>query len=563
MIFHGFELMEEWRNSHCGQIVSAMRGGKKYFLKKYQTPVMPINNGTLDAKTFMHNKKQFEDFVITRSKINNTISSVTGAGGNIVVACEQFIEGNQYVEASEFIEGAIDEDEIEGVLSGLSVDVKKLLMQTAAGALDTIHKKNIVHSDLKLQNVLLVRNHTGNYVAKLIDFESSYFVNEKPDEIIGTIDYYSPELGAYADAEDDREEMGKLVTQKSDIFSLGLIFHFYLAGELPEPVNLTERLEKRREKGKVIYCWIALNSGCQLKLSPKINSHKYASLISDMLKKNPDDRPTAEEVLRRLKQAEPAFEEPWPEHSIIIDKEKMKGDGIQGIRKINTGSEKIYELCYVSGEKESATAQELDKKGYVKSNAPKGFCKPWAEHNIIFDRERIASRGFIASEQAEVSGIKGYKLYRPDSNSVFFKLETLMAMKYACEKKAEDSKNSKDFKDPKDTKTVKPVKKVPVVRRATVTVAKPVARAVPSTSAEPSKEAVPSAEAMSSPYTFCEPWPEHRIKFNRDKIIDRGYVRTEQTVLGGIKGYSFFGIDGSSRFIRREMLIIQKLADNL
>ena len=86
-----------------------------------------------------------------------------------------------------------DEDELEGVLASLSVDVKKLLMQTAAGALFSVHNKHIIHSDLKLKNVLLVRNKTGNYVAKLIDFDSSYFIDKKPEEIIGTIDYYSPE----------------------------------------------------------------------------------------------------------------------------------------------------------------------------------------------------------------------------------------------------------------------------------------------------------------------------------------------------------------------------------
>ena len=63
MTIHGYEIVGDWENSTCGKIASATKGGKKYFLKKYQTPVAPMDSGTLNAKTFAHNKKLFEDFV--------------------------------------------------------------------------------------------------------------------------------------------------------------------------------------------------------------------------------------------------------------------------------------------------------------------------------------------------------------------------------------------------------------------------------------------------------------------------------------------------------------------
>jgi len=256
MTVHGYELITEWKNSTCGKRVTGRKGGKCYFLKKYQTPVAPIRNSAMDAKTFEKNKKIFDKFVDLRKRINTTIRAIAGDGGNIIIPCEEFIDGNQYVEVSEFIDGAVDDKEVETVLMSLSDDTKKLLMMTAAGALSSIHSKNIVHSDLKLKNVLLVRNKAGNYVAKLIDFDSSYFVEEKPEEVIGTIDYYSPELGAYSGAEDEEEleVLAKNITTKSDIFSLGLIFHKYLSGEFPEPIGLTEMLKKRKAKGKAIYC---------------------------------------------------------------------------------------------------------------------------------------------------------------------------------------------------------------------------------------------------------------------------------------------------------------------
>ena len=536
MKFHGYELVTDWKNSQCGQTAAATRAGKKYFLKKYQTPVAPINNGTLDAKTFAHNEKLLNDFVDTRKRVNQAIRTIAGSGGNIVIPCDEFIEGNQYVEAAEFVNGAIDDDETEGVLASLSVDVKKLLMQTAAGALFSVHSKGIIHSDLKLKNVLLVRNTTGNYVAKLIDFDSSYFVDEKPDEIVGTIDYYSPELGEYADSEDDREEIGKKITEKSDIFSLSLIFHYYLAGALPEPINLTDKLKKRQEKGKVIYCWIALNSGCELKLSPLIKSPKYASLIRDMLQKDPALRPSSSDVLKRLREAEPVIEEPWPEHSIVLDRDKLEAADIAGLKKVTADGEKAYELIYCDGTKKPVTKDELYSMGLLKVTAPKGFCTPWDEHGLVFDIDKIKSRGFISCEQKIMAGIKGYQFYRSDSNSMFFKPETLLAMKYA---------NKAD-----GTAAPAPAAEAPAPA-PTMAEVKPAE--APAVAEDKPAETAPAG-------SFAAPWEEHAIAFDEDAIKAKGYVRSERAALGGVNGYNFYTADGACRFIRPEMAVIQKLA---
>ena len=40
----------------------------------------------------------------------------------------------------------------------------------------------------------------------------------------------------------------------------------------------------------------------------------------------------------------------------------------------------------------------------------------------------------------------------------------------------------------------------------------------------------------------------------------KGYVRCERAELGGVQGYNFYTSDGSCRFIRPEMAVIQKLA---
>ncbi|MCR4895858.1 MAG: protein kinase [Lachnospiraceae bacterium] len=473
MTVNGYTVIGEWKNSQCGETALAKKGGKKYFLKKYNTPAAPVKNGTLDAKTFAHNQKLFDHFVKTRTTVNSLIRTITGSGGNIVIPEAEFMIENKYAEAAEFVEGVVPEEELEGVLRSLSVDVKKLLMQTAAGALSSVHKLGIVHSDLKLKNVLLVRNAAGNYVAKLIDFDSSYPLDDKPDEIVGDVNYYSPELGLYSQLEDEEEmaAAAHTLTQKSDIFSLGLIFHFYLSGELPEVTDLPEKLQKRAAKGKKIYAWVAVNAGAKLKISPAIDKRKYRSLIEDMLKKDPEERPTALEVLKRLKEEERIIEEPWPEHGISFNVEKIKSrgfvgvsrflmDGIKGYRFYRADftytffrKEMVVGMGYAGGGSASsssvgtkAAAPEARKETTAPKPAPEAkkettahgpvsdcvkLCDPWPEHRITFDPEVIGKKGFSAVARDTIGGVNGYRFSRPDGSDQFIRSEMAVVQKMA------------------------------------------------------------------------------------------------------------------------------------
>ena len=73
-----------------------------------------------------------------------------------------------------------------------------VLLKTVAHSLKILHDLQIVHSDLKPSNVLIKRTELG-YTTKLIDFDSSYMVGSPPppEEIVGTMNYYSPELVRY------------------------------------------------------------------------------------------------------------------------------------------------------------------------------------------------------------------------------------------------------------------------------------------------------------------------------------------------------------------------------
>ena len=75
---------------------------------------------------------------------------------------------------------------------------------------------------------------------------------------------------------------------------------------------------------------------------------------------------------------------------------------------------------------------------------------------------------------------------------------------------------------------------------------------------EPKPEKVKKIKAPKS--SFAKPWAEHSIKFDIDVIKGKGYIRSEQHTLNGVKGYMFFKSDEKGQFMRVEMILIQKMA---
>ena len=65
---------------------------------------------------------------------------------------------------------------------------------------------------------------------------------------------------------------------------------------------------------------------------------------------------------------------------------------------------------------------------------------------------------------------------------------------------------------------------------------------------------LPDGDTLPSVITD-DPWPEHRIGFNTEKLSEKGFYRVERMISGGKRGYMLTGTVGSSRFITAETMI--------
>jgi len=140
--------------------------------------------------------------------------------------------------AMEYIEGKT----ISQLIANQELDLVgavEIALHVAEG-LSRAHKSNIVHRDIKSENIMLTRD--GQ--TKLLDFGLAKLLDPPKDDdrtetyhdvtdtktlpetkagiVIGTVTYMSPE-----------QARGKPVNQSSDVFSLGIVLYEMVSGELP------------------------------------------------------------------------------------------------------------------------------------------------------------------------------------------------------------------------------------------------------------------------------------------------------------------------------------------
>jgi len=133
------------------------------------------------------------------------------------------------------------------------------------------HSKNIVHRDLKLENILLDESRN----IKIIDFGFSIAIpyDKKLSIFCGTPSYMAPEIV------DKKDYFGPPV----DVWALGIVLYVMACGVFPFKGNDDKELYKN-----------IMN--CQLEVIGVL-SEKLKKLLKKILKFDPLERVTSEEIL--------------------------------------------------------------------------------------------------------------------------------------------------------------------------------------------------------------------------------------------------------------------------
>ena len=157
--------------------------------------------------------------------------------------------------------------------------LKVRIVVEIAHAINFIHRRGMIHRDIKVENIML----NSCFEAKLVDFglvrieeffSGQDFVTTSLTKGIGTLAYMSPEMAS-------EEEY----SNKTDVYSFGIVLHYIFTGGLPAYSMKDKMLGKQ----------IPLPSA-----SSSV-SEFCIDLISKCTSSKPDSRPSFEEILEDIR----------------------------------------------------------------------------------------------------------------------------------------------------------------------------------------------------------------------------------------------------------------------
>lgn len=233
-------------------------------------------------------KAEYSDNEEIVSKFKKEATAIAKlSDNNIVNVLDVGTQGDTNYIVMELVNGKTLKEVIEQ-FGKVSYETAITIAIQVAKALDCAHKNNIIHRDIKPQNILV----TEDGLVKVTDFgiakssDSATLTNTST--ILGSAHYFSPE-----------QAKGSFIDDRTDIYSLGVVMYEMLTGKVPfeadSPVTIAlKHLQEQVIPPKELNSKIpeSLNK-VVLKCMEKDANKRYQDvkeLISDLekIKENPD-----------------------------------------------------------------------------------------------------------------------------------------------------------------------------------------------------------------------------------------------------------------------------------
>ncbi|NLI21277.1 MAG: protein kinase [Clostridiales bacterium] len=256
----------------------ARKGGRRFFLKQFLTPVRPAASASVSQTL---RRRQMERCAVFERRKRALYEALLCALGDCAVpVVDFFMFDGRYYAASEYVQTPYDTFD---TLGALPPRMSRQLLYELARCLGRLHAQGVVHADLKPEHVLLQRE-GERYRVRLIDFDSGFLEDDPPAEprdIEGDPVYLAPETFLRMLGEP------RTLTRRLDTFAFGLIAHKLWTGRLPET----------GADGRA-YVYEAVLAGEAAELSSTLPT-AYRWLIQKTLSLDPEDRPD-DGLLERL-----------------------------------------------------------------------------------------------------------------------------------------------------------------------------------------------------------------------------------------------------------------------
>jgi len=153
-------------------------------------------------------------------------------------------------------------------------------LSTLMRDLQTIHKAGFIHKDFHSGNVLWTRDNYLNYELCISGLGLSGPANDKDDKVTGVVPYMAPEI-----------LLGKPKSTASDIYAFGIVMWEFSSGQVA--------LYDYRNYDLSVFKQRIIRD--ELRPKPVLGTPDcYVNLMEHCWAVDPDDRPTAEEVLYTL-----------------------------------------------------------------------------------------------------------------------------------------------------------------------------------------------------------------------------------------------------------------------
>jgi serine/threonine protein kinase len=171
--------------------------------------------------------------------------------------------------------------------------------------LQTIHNAGLIHKDFHSGNILWTRDTFQNYELCISDLGLSGPANNKEEGVIGVLPYMAPEI-----------LRGQPKSKASDIYAFGIVMWEFSSGR-PAFIECAED-DDDLFKRKILE---------DLRPEPLEDTPEcYVKLMKNCWKVDPEDRPTAEQVLYTLLTFHETIDDKISEQFKKAEKERLKNN---------------------------------------------------------------------------------------------------------------------------------------------------------------------------------------------------------------------------------------------